>query len=650
MFDYTVNDGRGSFIEATITIVITGVNDAPVASADVNNITEDSAVAATGNVLPNDTDVDHNATKTVSGVAAGTSGSAPVGSVATGVIGTYGTLTLNADGSYSYVLDNSKPAVQALAAGATAIDTFTYAITDDQGAIAFTTLSITIHGQNDAPEAVADAASINAGGTSVSGDLTPGTIGQDKDVDGDPFTVIGFANANGASGTPGSSLPGLYGSLQVAADGSHIYTIDNTNPTVVLLRAGQSMTETYTYTISDGKGGFATSTLTITINGRDDLVAANDSATTNEDTPLTASVAGNDSTMSGGTLTYAKASNPSHGTVVVNADGSYTYTPATNYSGADSFTYTVTDAASGESLTRTVNLTVNPVVDLVAANDSATTNEDTPLTTSVAGNDSTTSGGTLTYAKASNPSHGTVVVNADGSYTYTPATNYNGTDSFTYTVTDAASGESLTRTVNLTVSPAPAPLKAPPYFPPPTSNYTPYAPIKSPLGAAETGFVPALHVLPAVGDAQEQTSGATDSRNIRSQSIGAGLGMDIALFVLPAVGSVGTDNKAITDSINVAMARSFNPDAGSSLLGVDAVVGDSANAAQAPGPSQLASLDSRTEETAPIARKSFAQQLNLAALNRQLGKAAQPLTRASAEAQRVDTRTAHSKPADRSAA
>ncbi len=650
LFVYTVNDGRGSFIDATITIVITGVNDAPVASADVNNITEDSAVASTGNVLPNDTDVDHNATKTVSGVVAGTSGSAPVGSVATGVIGAYGTLTLNADGSYSYVLDNSKPAVQALAAGATATDTFTYAITDDQGAIAFTTLSITIHGQNDAPAAVADASSINTGGTTVSGDLTPGTIGQDKDVDGDPVTVIGFANANGASGTPGSSLPGLYGSLQVAADGSHIYTIDNTNPSVVLLRAGQSMTETYTYTISDGKGGFATSTLTITINGRDDLVAANDSATTNEDTPVTASVAGNDSTMSGGTLTYAKVSNPSHGTVVVNADGSYTYTPATNYSGTDSFTYTVTDAASGESLTRTVNLTVNPVVDLVAANDRATTYEDTPLTASVAGNDSTTSGGTLTYAKASNPSHGTVVVNADGSYTYTPATHFSGTDSFTYTVTDPASGESLTRTVNLTVSPAPAATKTPPYFPPPTSNYTPYAPIKSHLGAAETGFVPALHVLPAVGDAQEQTSGATDARNIRSQSIGAGLGMDISLFVLPAVASVGADNKAIADSINRAMARSFNPDAGRSLLGTDAVVEDMANAARAAGPAQVASFDSGAEDNAPIARKSFAQQLNLAALNRQLGKVALPLTRASSETQRIDTRTAPSKPVDRSAA
>ena len=162
--------------------------------------------------------------------------------------------------------------------------------------------------------------------------------------------------------------------------------------------------------------------------------------------------------------------------------------------------------------------------------------------------------------------------------------------------------------------------------------------------------MPALHVLPAVGDARDQTSGAADSRNIRSQSIGAGLGMDISLFVLPAVGSVGYDSRAVTDSINGAMARSISPDAGGSLLGVDAVVGDSASAAPATGPAQVASLVSSAEETAPIARKSFAQQLNLAALNRQLGKAAQPLTRASAEAQRVDTRATLSKPADRSAA
>src|SRR6185437_9089590 len=123
---------------------------------------------------------------------------------------------------------------------------------------------------------------------------------------------------------------------------------------------------------------------------------------------------------SGGTLSYAKASNPSHGTVTVNSDGAFTYTPAANYNGSDSFTYTVTDAASGESDTRTVSITVNAVADLTAQDDSFSTNEDTALSDSVATNDSTTSGGTLSYAKASNPSHGTVTVNSDGAFTYTP--------------------------------------------------------------------------------------------------------------------------------------------------------------------------------------------------------------------------------------
>ena len=100
-----------------------------------------------------------------------------------------------------------------------------------------------------------------------------------------------------------------------------------------------------------------------------------------------------------------------------------------------------------------MNITVTPVTDLAAADDSATTAEDTPVSGTVATNDSTTSGGALTFAKASDPSHGTVVVNADGTYTYTPAANYNGPDSFTYTVTDPASGESLTQTVNITVTP-----------------------------------------------------------------------------------------------------------------------------------------------------------------------------------------------------
>jgi len=134
------------------------------------------------------------------------------------------------------------------------------------------------------------------------------------------------------------------------------------------------------------------------------------------------------------------------------ADGSYTYTPDANYVGADSFTYTVTDAASGESKTQSVAITVGSADDLVAADDSASTVEDTPVSGSVAGNDNTSSGGALSFAAASTPAHGSVVMAADGSYTYTPDANYVGADSFTYTVTDAASGESKTQSVAITVT------------------------------------------------------------------------------------------------------------------------------------------------------------------------------------------------------
>ena len=135
---------------------------------------------------------------------------------------------------------------------------------------------------------------------------------------------------------------------------------------------------------------------------------------------------GNDSTTSGGALTYAVASSVANGTLMFNADGTYTYTPNANFNGSDSFTYTVTDSASGETATQTVNITVNPVTDLTAADDTATTNEDTAVNGTVAGNDSTTSGGTLTYAVASGVANGTLVFNTDGTYTYTPDANFNG--------------------------------------------------------------------------------------------------------------------------------------------------------------------------------------------------------------------------------
>src|SRR5678815_6101267 len=95
-------------------------------------------------------------------------------------------------------------------------------------------------------------------------------------------------------------------------------------------------------------------------------------------------------------------------------------------------------------------ITVEPVTDLTANDDSASGNEDTLISGDVSANDSTTSGGTLSFALASPATSGTPVVNANGTFTYTPNANFNGGDNFTYTVTDAAAGESATKTVYIT--------------------------------------------------------------------------------------------------------------------------------------------------------------------------------------------------------
>ncbi|MCA1248919.1 cadherin-like domain-containing protein, partial [Massilia sp. MS-15] len=135
----------------------------------------------------------------------------------------------------------------------------------------------------------------------------------------------------------------------------------------------------------------------------------------------------------GDTVTYAKASDPSHGAVIIASDGTYTYTPGANYNGTDSFSYTVSDGQGGNN-TYTVNVTVTPVNDLpVAGNTSFTTAEDMVKSGSLPAA-SDTDGDTVTYAKASDPAHGAVIIASDGTYTYTPGANYNGTDSFTYTV------------------------------------------------------------------------------------------------------------------------------------------------------------------------------------------------------------------------
>ena len=459
VFVYTVNDGHGHFVDATLTIVITGTNDVPVVLPDTNTIIEGAQVPVTGAVLLNDSDLDHAAVLAVSGVGSGNLIVPPVGGVGTGVAGNFGTLILDAHGGYSYQLDNANPAVQALAAGATTTDTFTYAITDDQGASRFTTLTITILGVNNPPVAVADTAAINAGDSAVVGDLTPGGVAQDRDVDGDPIRVIGFANSGGAMGNVGSgsslgaALPGSFGSLQVAADGSHRYVIDNTNPTVLALKDGQTVTETFTYTIADGQGGYATSTLTITISGRNDPpVAVNDGVlTTNEDVPLNnIPVLANDSDVDGDPVVVTLASSP-QGTVTINPDGTLNFVPNANFHGPATITYTISDGHGGTA-TATVSINVVSVNDPpVAENDGPlTTNEDVPLNNiPVLVNDSDLDGDTLTVTSASSP-QGTVTINPDGTLNFVPNPNYHGLATITYMISDGHGG-TATATVSINV-------------------------------------------------------------------------------------------------------------------------------------------------------------------------------------------------------
>jgi VCBS repeat-containing protein len=166
-------------------------------------------------------------------------------------------------------------------------------------------------------------------------------------------------------------------------------------------------------------------------------------------------VLANDGDPDGDALTAAVGSGPSHGTLTLSANGSFTYTPAANFHGSDSFTYRASDGDLASDAA-TVAITVTSVNDApTAGNDGYSTAEDTPLTVpspGVLANDVDPDGDALTAAVASGPAHGTVALNGNGSLTYTPAVNFNGSDSFTYRASDGTLTSGLA-TVAITVTP-----------------------------------------------------------------------------------------------------------------------------------------------------------------------------------------------------
>ncbi|MER8807519.1 VCBS domain-containing protein, partial [Mesorhizobium australicum] len=288
-FTYTVKDANGATSSTTLTITITGTNDAPIAVADTNagDAVSESGVnpgntafagdpLATGNVLTNDTDVDTGDTKTVSAV------NGVAGNVGSAVVGTYGSVTIGASGSYTYALNNADPDTNALAQGATATDQFTYTVKDANGATSSTTLTITITGTNDSP-VITTAVGGNEGTAVEAGNLDDGTV-----VAGDPDasgTLTSSDVDTGATATWSGDATGTYGAFAInPATGAWTYALNNADTDTNALAEGAIVTDTFTATVTDDFGATATQLVTITITG------------TNDSPVITTAVGGNEGT------------------------------------------------------------------------------------------------------------------------------------------------------------------------------------------------------------------------------------------------------------------------------------------------------------------------------------------------------------------
>jgi hypothetical protein len=192
----------------------------------------------------------------------------------------------------------------------------------------------------------------------------------------------------------------------------------------------------------------------VTVNPVNDAPVANDdSASTEEDTPVTIDVTANDFDVEDGDVVVSAFSQALNGSVALNGDGTLTYTPDADFHGMDFFYYETVDEAGAISNVAEVMVTVNPVNDApVAGSDSASTDEDTPVTIAVLANDTDVEGDALVVDSYTDADHGAVVLNPDGSFTYAPDADYFGADDFTYTVSDGRGGID-SATVSLVVNP-----------------------------------------------------------------------------------------------------------------------------------------------------------------------------------------------------
>ncbi|MDB9526378.1 Ig-like domain-containing protein, partial [Oscillatoria sp. CS-180] len=461
-FTYTLDDSEGGTDTATLTVTITGENDAPVAgTAIINQNTPDDTDITPLDISGNFSDPDTTDVLTYTAVGL------PPG------------LTLDPNtGIITGTIDNS--ASQG-GPGSDGIYSITVTAKDDSGETVDQIFTWTV--TNPAPIATDNTASVVEDTTpSDSGDLISDDDGNgaDNDPDGDLLTITQLQHGTTTETNPTVDIPGDYGTLDWNADGSYTYVLKNSDPTIQALDDGETLTEVFTYKVDDGEGGPDTATLTVTINGSNDTpVAGTAIANQNnpDDTDITPlDVSGNFSDPdTNDILTYTAVGLPPGLTLDPNTGiitGTIDNSASQGGPGSDGI-YSITVTAKDDSdetvdqvFTWSVTNPVPTATDNVAAVIEDTTPSDSgDLISDDDGNgvDSDPDGDTLTIAQVQHGSttetdptqdvtgdYGTLDWNADGTYTYTVDGKSTAvqaldegetlTETFTYTLDDSEGG------------------------------------------------------------------------------------------------------------------------------------------------------------------------------------------------------------------
>ena len=444
---YTVQDNLGAVSSpANISITVNPVNDPPVATNDSGTTLEDTPITLL-NITSNDTDVDGTVNASTVDLDPLTAG------IQNTFTNAQGSWSVNASGDLTYT-----PTLNF-----NGLATINYTVNDNLGATsAPASINITVTPVNDAPVAVND--------SGVTNEDTPVTLlaitANDTDVDGtvDPATVDLDLLTAGIQ----NSISNAFGSWSVNASGDLTYT--------PLLNFNGVATKQYR--VNDNQGAASnTATVTITVNAvNDPPIANNDTGVTNEDTPVTLlNITANDTDVDGtvdpATVDLDPVTGGIQNTFVtaegnwsVNGSGDVTYTPVLNFNGVATINYVVNDNLGATSLPASISITVNAVNDApTAVNDVAVTNEDTPITFNVTGND-TDPDGTIDNATVDldlsvggiqntfSNGQGAWSVDANGDVTYTPVLNFNGVAVISYTVNDNQGSTSSSATITVTVN------------------------------------------------------------------------------------------------------------------------------------------------------------------------------------------------------